>query len=643
MIQDSNGNFLVQDVSELPYQGRGSVTHLYADFETTSGSPDRRSVNPWHYCYPLGIAVKVDQELESYYVPINHADSHWNLPADAVQRWWRDLLSRSERWVNQNVKYDAHVSANGMRCPYDGVLVDLLTIAKIIDSDRIDYSLTALALTYLERDVSAYEARLKAALPIRSGNKKSQDYGECPADIMAEYACVDVDVAQALHGRFAMLLPDECQEVIQTEIAITSVLVDLERHGLRIDPQFLRVEETKVVLELLQLDQRLKDLTGRPVLPTSPDSCYDVLINQYGLPVLAWNTDQDDVPTSPSFDKAAMEAYRSHVDAPVEVIDAMSKYRTLSTFRSLFLVPYQELHVDGMLHSTYNQCIRTGRMSCSAPNATQLNKRAKNLVYPDNEDHAFLSIDYSQIEFRLIVHYIKALHAIEAYNANPDTDFHTWVAELCGVNRSAAKNLNFAIGYGAGRKKTMAMLLSNREVLDTLTEERGSPEWVETATRRAGLIYQTYHDRLSTLKQVSRRAGETARQRGYVRNLYGRHRRLPERRAHIAFNTLCQSSAADLMKERVVAASEYVAGSGVTLRALVHDEILFHGPKPVLQDAEFVTGLVRLLETPRVELRIPIRCKMGYSDKTWGLAGSDETKPFKNEMTVEQYVATSCR
>ena len=75
------------------------------------------------------------------------------------------------------------------------------------------------------------------------------------------------------------------------------------------------------------------------------------------------------------------------------------------------------------MHPDYNQTVRTGRMSCRRPNAQQLSKEAKELILPFDNQH-FVSFDESQVEFRLIVHYIQDSKAIEAFNENPDTDFH---------------------------------------------------------------------------------------------------------------------------------------------------------------------------------------------------------------------------
>ena len=96
------------------------------------------------------------------------------------------------------------------------------------------------------------------------------------------------------------------------------------------------------------------------------------------------------------------------------LIKVMQYYRKRNTLLTFFVRPYQEHQVNGLMHPDYNQAVRSGRMSCKRPNAQQLNKEAKEFVLP-GEGRAFLSCDYSQVEFRLIVHYTRTIDAINAY------------------------------------------------------------------------------------------------------------------------------------------------------------------------------------------------------------------------------------
>jgi DNA polymerase-1 len=320
-------------------------------------------------------------------------------------------------------------------------------------------------------------------------------------------------------------------------------------------------------------------------------------------------------------------------------VDTIIEYRKLDTLNNFFVRPYQtHMAPDGLLHPTYNQLLQTGRMGCSEPNMQQLDKTTKELVHP-RAGMAFLSIDWSQIEFRLIVHYIQDEEAIKAYNTDPDTDFHQWVADVCGMARKPAKNVNFMMGYGGGKGKCVRMLSQNTDVIGKIIRRvdedvasgvvpEGSREQyaARLCAKKAEEVYNTYHSNLPTLKSTSRNAASIAEHRGYVRTLFGRRRHLAIDRAWLAFNTANQGSAADMMKERLVALHRLLRGTPLHIAQVVHDEVLIEGPVADIYDDRTVRDLINLMEHPNIELRIPVRCSYGRSKKNWREAGAEELK-----------------
>ena len=133
---------MVQNVVELP--NLENTSNLYLDFETTSGDPKLDSLNPWFHCSIAGIAI--GNEKSSWYIPVGHNDVRWNLDKDVVFKWLTQILLTCEEWVNHNIKYDAHVAANS-KLPIPARLVDTLTLAKLVNSDRYRYG-----LKYLGKD-----------------------------------------------------------------------------------------------------------------------------------------------------------------------------------------------------------------------------------------------------------------------------------------------------------------------------------------------------------------------------------------------------------------------------------------------------------------------------------------------------------
>lgn len=619
MIEFGNGVRLVQDLSELP--NLMNADEIFLDFETGSGDPKEDSLHPWHHCFIAGIGITVDKHEGSWYVPVGHEDQ--NLDKQAVFAWLNDIITTCKRWVNHNVKYDAQVWINdsGYTIPYSVDLVDTITQAKLLDSDRFNYGLDFLSKAWLNDDISKYEARLKPYL------HRNKDYSRIPADILGEYGGQDVITNRRLHKFIRDRMPEQCETVSRTEIDLTRCLLDMERVGLRVNNQQLKIKQMEILATLLHISEKLHQLTGQVIRPHVNEDCYDVLCIQYGLPVLAYNESGN-----PSFDKNALAAYAAHPYAPKDIVKLMLAYRKLHTLNNFFVEPYLKLNIDELLYPQINQTVRTGRMSVKKPNAQQLSKDAKELILPYDKDHEIISIDYSQVEFRLICHYIQDEKAIAAYARDPFTDFHNWVAEMCGIPRSPAKNVNFAIGYGSGKKKVLHMLASNMDLVASLSkqvehlpEEQQQAAFSQLAVKRALNVFNTYHATLPSLRHTSKRAERAARSRGYVFNLYGRRRHLPSKRAHIAFNTLNQSTAADLIKERVVAISTMLRGGPIKLAMVVHDELVFYAPSEILRDSNHVRQIVRALESPSVALRVPLRTSVGRSNVNWREAGENST------------------
>jgi DNA polymerase-1 len=623
MLKFSNGGILIESVSELPALP-DNVSELFLDFETTSGDPRLDSLNPWHHCAPYCYAFTWDQ------VPLA-----WCVPAGLADNWLQELVRRSKTWVNHNVKYDAHVFNNGIGpLPEDLELRCTVVSAKILDSDRMfsgGYGLDALCMHWLKEDISSYEERLKPYL------HKNKDFGRIPLDIIAEYNCQDALSNRRLHRYIDARTPEQCQGVLKTEIELTRVLFETEVYGMCVKPVELISKEFIIMTQMCELEERLEKAAGRSFRPHVNEDCFEVLCLQYGLPVAGY-TDEG----NPSFDKEALAAYIGHPHAPQDIVTNIIAYRKLNTLKNFFITPYQELNIDGILHPQYNQVVRTGRMSCKTPNSQQLNKEAKELIHP-REGNSFISIDFSQIEFRYMMHYIQDHDAIAAYNENPDTDFHQWVADMCEISRKPAKTVNFAIGFGAGKKKTIKMLTANGEVIGAVDAEvraliaRGTFKESEyknvfnsMCEDRAIAVFNKYHETLPGIKRTSRKCAAVAEQRGYVYNIYGRHRHLPRTHAHIAFNSINQSSAADLMKERTVAAWHMIKDTPIRIVASVHDETLFEAPTEIAENPDVIRDLVNLMEHPAIEIRVPVRCSVGASKLHWREACSDQVaKPLK--------------
>lgn len=636
MLSLGNNAWLVEHESELPDLVGANLVFL--DGETTSFNDKDEAFHPYRGDRACGWAITVDDDPRCYYVPIRHrSPGAANLDPAVVTRWLATILDECEAWVNHNVKFDAHflaVEGYIFKCR----IVDTMMLSKMLDSDRFGHTLKGLARDWLGEDTME-EKRIHRMLL----SMKTKDFARIPSDILGEYACADVRMNRRLWHHVMERMPDEMLPLCETEILLTAVLFDMEHEGLMVDQTATLIEARTCLKRILESAEEIE--ARMSVLLTNSNRCMeDIIVHKLGLPILAWNV-KNGRRTGPSFDKDAMKLYAKHPrvvghSETQEIIDLLLTNRNESHFKGLFVEPFvSKIDASGLLHSSYNQIVRTGRMSCSDPNAQQMSPRARALIRP-KDGEAFLSGDASQLEFRIICHYIRDQDAIRAFAADPDTDFHQWVADMCETGRSPAKTMNFLMAFGGGKRRATEQLMGDETIIEAVTEQitteietgrleadRRLDRMEQLCVQRAARIYDVYHSTLPGIKVVSRTAAHLCSTRGYIRNVYKRRRHLPQKASHKAFNSMIQGCAMDYIKERMVALAprycSWVRDLGLKMNANVHDEILFSGPRDVVFDRGVQTRVKEALEESHYPYKVPMRWGMGASDVNWALAKGD--------------------
>lgn len=633
MLKVGPQHFLAERVEDLPTPREGLI---FNDCETRRRGDElwAGGLSPYLGDRACMWSVCFDDDGPAVAVPFRMRNSP-NLPVESVIRWQRDLLNTATGWVNHNVKFDAHFNAvDGVFFPESCKLIDTLTLAKLIDSDRYTHKLKDLLREWLARDTGSQD-RVKTFLDAYKlpRNRKAKDFALVPSDILGYYGCDDVLGNRDLYRWCLKHLPTDVIPTWDMEQKLTPVLWDMEHEGLRTDEKELKMERLKSLHKQIAMATKINELTGTEYADSANYS-YALLVGKWGLPVLARDEDSG----NPTFKASALQQYLAHPDVVADplktrTINLMLNLREEETFCSLFVdVLLENRDERGYVHPMYNQLVRTGRMSCSEPNAQQFDKRAKTLILTDGPEFLFKDSDASQIEFRVIVHYIKDERAIAAYNSDPRTDFHQWVADLCEMKRKPAKNINFAQAFGAGKKKIVSMIAMDEDVIAAVTREveaeiasgqtpdsKRLDRYRELCWQRGLAVYEKYHARLSTLKPTSDKAQAIARARGFVFNVFGRRRHLPQKAAHVAFNTLCQGTAMDIIKRRMInTAPRYnpeMKKDGIALRANVHDAVLHHGPRDAIQ--KWSPWIDEQLSAPVPQLRVPIAWESELKEERW--------------------------
>lgn len=601
---------IVERVDELP-DPRCST--MYLDVETTSFDKTVAPFFPYNGHRIAGVALARDSEPGAWYVPYRHTAARWNLPIENCTAWLRDC-ARNKQWVNHNVKFDAHFCLmDGM--DFEGEFIDTLTAARMHDSDRMNHGLKQLCREWCGLDMDE-EQDVKAFL---SGSK-SKNYADVPADKLGEYACKDVMGNRLLWRMLDAQRPSQTDEIWRVEKRFTRTLYNIEKRGLPVDLDKVKLEKLRTLKRLIALADELQKLTGREYTDSAKNN-YDVFCVQLGLPVLMCS----ETSGAPSFNKEVLRLYSMHPqvlgnETARRTVECVTEFRDRQFYLSHFLDGFlQYADEQSRVHAQYRQVVRTGRTACSSPNLQGVSPEARDLVVTDK---LFVSTDASQVEFRIIVHYTNDAAAIQAYNTDPRTDFHSWVASQCsdmGLTRRPAKTLNFAMGYGAGKRKVVSTLAGDPDIMAEIGKQLAvqdvDPEKKDRLYRRmcearGNELYHAYHDRFPGIRRLTQRAEENCRRRGFVFNWLGRRRHLPAKFARKAFNAVVQGGAMDYIKLKMNELDDI----SWPMIGEVHDEIL--SEISVEEYAERKPEMMEILNSTPAFFRVPLTWDVG-TGRTW--------------------------
>jgi DNA polymerase I len=388
------------------------------------------------------------------------------------------------------------------------------------------------------------------------------------------------------------------------ELPLVRILREMELSGLKLDTERLATISTRVKEEADALEREIFQMCGTEFTLGSPQQLGEILFEQLGL------SRKRRGKTGYSTDARVLQAIRH--EHPV--IAKIERWRELNQLAKTYLDALPLLIADdGRIHTTFNQtAATTGRLSSNNPNLqnipirTELGReiRACFVAEPGN---LLVSIDYSQVELRLLAH-IAGEEALEEIFRKGE-DVHTATAcRVFGVTpdqidagmRSKAKMINYGIVYGLS-----AWGMADR--LDIPQDE--ADEFI--------------HRYMAGFPAVARFIEETIVQgteHGYVSTLFGRRRQVPELRARrwelrkqgerFAVNMVIQGTAADIMKVAMVRCDHALKDAGVRSRMVlqIHDELLFEGPA---EEAEQVKQLASEQMEQAFEMDPPLVVEAG--------------------------------
>ena len=394
------------------------------------------------------------------------------------------------------------------------------------------------------------------------------------------------------------------------EIKVARVLANMEFEGIHVSKKALEKMSDELDERIKILEASIHTLAGSEFNIASPKQLGIVLFEDLGLPPVKKTK------TGYSTSVEVLEQLQhSH-----EIIPLIMEYRVLTKLNSTYAKGLvKDITRKGKIHTRYEQTLtQTGRLSSVNPNLQNIptrieeGKKIRKAFIPASDDRVILSIDYSQIELRVLAHMAQDKGMIDAFTH--DLDIHTKTAsEVNGVSldevtstmRREAKAVNFGIVYG----------ISDFGLSNNLGITR----------KRAKEFIDKYLETFSGVNKYMTDIVEFAKEHGYVETLYNRRRALPEinaknkivasLNARLAMNTPIQGTAADVIKLAMINAFDYIEKTKVDAKLLlqVHDELIFDVNKNVID--EFTNQMVKIMEEA-VELDVKLKAEAS-SGSSW--------------------------
>ncbi len=617
-----------------------------------------------------GIVVGPDDTEQGWYVPFRHADKQGNLPLENVLRWARDLFNNpNQSFCFHNAQHDlGQLRADGIEVT--GRLLDTIYLTHVFHSNLMSYDMEALTRWFLPdfehveyKKVMEYLARTQPIRKTKEGSGEVQrNYSLVPISMLGPYALEDLSatrgILRALRKKRFFAAPDNSgmaswstRELLANEAHLCRVLFEMNWEGIQLDRYRCSSLSERAYEEIENLHRQMRDLSGFSFKP-SQYSKFQQALTAVGGRTIFWMLPEnkrgkqpmqqctDDINQSeskrPCFNSyAVIESLRRFKDegnkAAFELMHLYRESATREKIVSTFFDNYLEMvdHNSKIHGSVIQHGTETGRLSMRSPNLQQcakpggtsnqktyeelmghkdaeaLNRQVRSVLVAQT-GHRLVSIDFSQIEYRVAVYLAQDPSMLQKWIDNPKLDYHQMTSDLIGVDRDRCKTVNFLSIYG-GTAKALAATLTGM----------GKPTTVSEAKQ----ILNKLFDARPALRQLINRCEDEAREKGHVQNVFGRVVNVPSGLEYVALNYKDQGTAGDFMRERMVGICKFIKDNSLPVKLLltVHDELVFEMPVEAVAE---VTPMLIKQQTICPFMNVPI-----LADAEVGIRWSDQI-PF---------------
>jgi DNA polymerase-1 len=599
-ISNSEGTIIVDSSDQLEALGKRlkKASQIAFDVETTSTNAMRADL--------VGISLAVEPG-EGFYLPVGHQPDFAEgeqLELEQVLNALRGpLTDPGIPKVGHNLKYDYILLAR------QGLRVSPLSFDTMVAEWLCNPSSRNLGLKNLAW------ARLGAVMTeieelIGSGrNQRSMD--EVSIAKVAPYAAADAEVCLRLKSVLEEELKEKTQLSLFHEVEMPQipVLAEMEIAGVGLDLAFLDTFSDDLAVRLQDLEAQIYGHAGDEFNVNSTQQLSTVLFDKLGL------TPPDRTRRTASGHYSTAAAVLEELRQAHPIVGLILEQREIAKLKSTYADALQaQLNPEtGRVHTSYSPTGSvTGRLASSDPNLqnipirSEIGRQIRQAFIAGKGNH-LLSVDYSQIELRIVAHMADDQAMLEAFR--DDQDIHATTAaavfsvpmnEVSTEMRRRAKAVNFGLIYG------MSAFGLSRSTDLTLAEAED--------------FVSAYFERFPGVKRYLENARRQAQESGYVETLLGRRRYFPQlmrgakgvsevaraRAFREAVNAPIQGSAADIIKLAMMRLPKAIAESGMDIHILmqVHDELVFECPQKEIAPA---AGLIRGIMQDAYSLKVPLK------------------------------------
>ncbi len=552
------------------------------DTETTGLNSLSESIVGFSFCF---------EDTKAYYVPIAHfyLGVQNQISLDLAKK--AIAILNEHKLVLQNFKYDYEIIKNNFGIELN-LYADTMIMAWLLNSDK-PVGMDKLAMRYLNHSTIAFKDVVK----------KGENFSNVELSKACEYASEDAFITYKLYEVLNNQLSTNTalnKLATSLEYPFTKVLSLMQEHGIKVNVRLLEELKIKSIEHTNNLTNKIYELCDMKFNINSPKQLGEVLFEHLKLP--ASKKTKTGYSTG---EPVLIKLKESH-----EVIDVILQYRESFKLQSTYIEPLLQLGLskqDNRIHTSFLQTgTATGRLSSKNPNLQNIPVRSEagrliRNAFIAKEGYKLLSIDYSQIELRLLAHFSKDKALVKAFKSGADIHMQTAIEifgkEEAQQKRNVAKSINFGLLYGMGAKK----------LGDTL----GIP------SKEAKVYIEKYFETFPTIKSFMLEVQEDAVKDGCVSTLFNRHRNFdfanaaPMLKAGFlreSVNTVFQGSAADLIKSAMLEIHNiYKNNDEVNMLLQIHDELIFEIKEDIINEVSVhLQKIMKNIYTLEIPLEVSV-------------------------------------